>query len=509
MVQVDERQEVLDAFRSSPAGFATRVLGVGPKLHQVVILNSIRDNRRTLVVSCNSIGKDFIAGVATHWWLQIWDEALVITTAPTGLQVKSIQWKEIRHLWLNAKLPLGGTMPDVEPSYRIGSKRSAIGIATREEPERIQGHHEKHILIIVTEGSAVSEDVYLGIRALMASGDVKLLVLTNPTRNDGEVWEICQRNRAGWNIINVDGWDLPNLKACQELGDDHMNLTVEELEERNECPNPTPYLMTHIFEAETAQDFGTESDYYTVHVRGRHGTTGRDQLIPREWVDLAYDREPVLTGERGGGLDIARSGADSTAYAEVSGDAITRLEEWKKLEVTQTEGKMRADVLAAEPNLAVAVDDTGLGGGVAPHLRETHKRVFGIDFSEKAQDEIRFANKPAEMYFRLRKRLDPDGEHPLSLKYVARELRKKLTKQLIQPIFNTNDSKGRLKVDKHGEGGPSPDMVDAIILALEAQAKYLWSGLKIDNQPTRDVRDQDPDAIKGRAQFAGIRNRTF
>jgi len=504
-----DRQLALATFRRSPVGFATRVLGVTPELHQAEILNSIRDRRRTLVVSCNSIGKDFIAGVATHWWLQIWEEALVITTAPTGEQVKNIQWKEIRTRFERSLVPLGGSMPEIEPVYRINTNRRAFGISTRDESERLSGHHEAHILIIITEGSAVSDEAYEGLRSLMASGNVRLLVLTNPTRNEGEVWEICQGNRAGWNIIRISGWDMPNLKACQGLGEEHMALTAEELEIRDECPNPTPFLLTHFFEAETRDDFGAESDYYAIHVLGAHGKTGSDQLIPCEWVELAFERDSAAIGKAGGGLDISRSGRDHTCYMEVRGDTVVQALEWAKLEVTKTEGRIRNEILADSPDIPIAVDDTGLGGGVAPHLHETHPRVYGIDFSEKADNDERFVNKPSEMYWRVRARLDPDKEDALSLRGVPQSMRKKVIRQFVMPITQTEDSKGRLKIDKRGGKGKhseSPDTFDALALALEAQLKGTWSGLAL-NRPVTEADKED--RRDGLAQFAGIRSKTF
>lgn len=501
-----DRQKVLTSFRRSPAGFATRVLGVTPRLHQVRILNSIRDRRRTLAISCNSIGKDFIAGVATHWWLQIWEESLVITTAPTGEQVKNIQWKEIRHRFETALIPLGGTMPEVEPVYRISTRRGAIGIATREEAERLQGHHEAHILIIITEGSAVSDEVFSGIRALMASGDVRLLVLSNPTRNIGEVYEITQGNRAGWNVIQVDGWDLPNLKACKLKGEEHLTLSAEELEERDECPNPTPYLLTHHFEAECREDFGEESDYYKIHVRGLHGLSGSDQLIPRDWLDAAFERVPVPSGKKGGGLDIAKSGGkDFNAYAEFDGNLLRRLVEWHPEGPNATEERVKNDMLRENEKLPMGIDDTGLGGGIVERLHG-YPRVFGIDFSTKAEDSATFANKPTEMYFEVRRRLDPDGDNPLSFTNVPPPLRKKFTKQMLRPRFMTEDTKGRLRVDKRGGGSESPDMFDAVALALEAQGRFLWSGLKIH---TGNLDLKDPDERKKAAVFAGIRNQSF
>ena len=497
---VEQAQVALAKFRRAPVGFATEVLGVTPRLHQARILNSIRDRRRTLVLSCNSLGKDFIAAVATHWWLQVWEEALVVTTAPTGEQVKNIQWKEIRHLHQRARFPLGGTMPEVEPVYRISVKRHAFGLATRDEAERMSGHHEAHILIIVTEGSAVSDETFDGIFSMMASGDVRLLVLSNPTRNEGEVYEIAQGNRSNWYVLQVSGWDLPNLLACTKLGEEHLAKSAEQLERDGDCPNPTPYLLTHLFERETAENFGEDSDYYAIHVLGKHGRSGKDQLIPREWIDLAFEREP-LPGKAAGGLDIARGGRDHSAYAEVNGNAIVRLEEWSKLEPNQTVGRMLG--ILEDRDFPVAVDDTGLGGGVAPLLKETYRKVFGIDFSERAEDETRFANKPAEMYWYLRKRLDPDGPDPLSFKLVPAPARKRMTLQMLKPTFATKDSKGRLSVDKKGGGSESPDTTDAIILALEAQGRAGYSGIRLNREYDRT----DPDLR--RSEFAGVGEKRF
>ena len=505
------KSEILSKFRKNPIGFATRVLGVTPELHQGEILNSIRDRRRTLVVSCNSIGKDFIAGVAVHHFLQVYEKAQVITTAPTGEQVRDIQWKEIRARFKDSLIPLGGHMPEVEPVYRINTSRFAIGLATRDEVERLAGHHEEHLLIIITEGSAVSDEIYHGIRSLMASGDVHLLVLTNPTRNEGEVWEITSGNRAGWNIIQISGFDLPNLKACEAMGADHMALSAEDLEELDECPNPSPYLISHHFEAECREDFGVESDYYAIHVKGVHGLFGSDQLIPRPWIDEAFAREAIPDGKLGAGLDIAKPGGrDQNAFCLVDGNVLKRLVQWRPEGPTSTEETIERDYLKEDPKLPLAIDDTGLGGGVAGHLSgPDHPRVFGVDFSTKADDQddgtpSRFANKPAQMYFEVRRRLDPDGENPLSFASVPIHMRKKFISHLCRPRFMSDDSRGRLRVDKKGGSAMSPDMFDGLALALEAQGKFLWSGLPVDTGPINSE-----DEFVHAPEFAGLRERVL
>jgi hypothetical protein len=255
------------------------------------------------------------------------------------------------------------------------------------------------------------------------------------------------------------------MRACQELGTDHMaGHGVPEA-----CPMPYPYLISHEFEREIARDFGEESDYYRVHILGQFPTAAVNSLVPLEWVEAAFERRVTASGKPYGGLDVARMGHDHTAYVEIAGAMAYRLEEWPKQEVTATEGQVRATVLADDKEKGICIDDTGLGGGVAPHLAEDFRNVVGIDFAGQADDTGRFANKPSEMWWRLRQRLDQSSDDPLALPG-QHPLRRRLTAQLSRVTYG-QDSRGRIKIDKYGGGHESPDLGDALILALEAQAR--------------------------------------
>lgn len=494
----------MTVFRRAPVGFATRVLGVTPVLHQAGILNSIRDNRRTLVVSCNSIGKDFIAAVACHWWLQIWDEVLVMTTAVTGELVRNVQWKEIRFLYEKSKVDLGGHMPEVQPKYTISAKRNAFGISTRDEPERLQGHHEKNILIIVTEASAVAPSVWDGIRTLMASGRARLVALTNPTRNTGEVWDICRGERTGWNVIQIGAFDMANLRACEALGPEHMK-DPSIAEDDSACPKPYPFLITHQFERETANDFGEESDYYLVHILGLFGRAGSNQVIPLAWIDAAFDREPRLEGQPAGGLDVARMGADKTAYVEIDGNAVVKVEERSKQEVTETTDWMHVEILGRNAGMQLCIDDTGLGGGVAPVLKRTYPGVHGIDFASKASDPVKFANLPSELWWALRQHLDPDGPDPLSFAHIPRDKRRRVTQQLSGAEYKTDANGHRIQVNKRGSASESPDIADAFILANNARMRSRLHDTDIYIPPPA----QEVAKAGERPELTGISGRTF
>lgn len=445
--------DVIEVYRRRPYSFAIDVLGQQPVDHQRQIMESVRDNRRTLVIACNSIGKDWLAGTLVLWWQSIWPECETITTAPTGDQVRLIQWKEIRGMWEGATIPLGGDFPDVMPEWRLGPKRFAFGRATN-TMEKISGHHSPHQLIIITEGSAVQQSIYDGVRSLMASGDAHLLVITNPTMPSGECYDAATGKISGYNVITVGAEDTPNIKACRELGEHQIP---------DECPNPYPFLITHQFVEEIREDFGEDSDYYHVHVDGSWPEAGEDSVIPLGWIENAMRREHVPGVEDNwyAGLDVARMGNDHSAVVTGRGPKLLSVDQWAQQDLPYTKGRARM-LLTAELSLKVAIDDTGLGGGVAPDLQEefTRERVYGVQFGGMAEDDEHYANKVSEMWMRLayaiRDKLDLSTlrGHPLERRAIAQ-----LTK-----AKKSLDAKGRIKVDKHGGGSVSPDIGDALAL---------------------------------------------
>ena len=91
----DQRQ-----IREKPVDFASNLLGVKPWGKQKQILKALADNDQVAVRSCNGAGKTFTAALAIIWWLMSYDDAVVITTAPSERQVREILWRELRRLYM-------------------------------------------------------------------------------------------------------------------------------------------------------------------------------------------------------------------------------------------------------------------------------------------------------------------------------------------------------------------------------------------------------------------------
>ena len=96
--------------RERPIHFAANVLGVTPWGKQKQILNAIANKRFVAVRSCNGAGKTFTAAVVILWWLMSYDNAIVITTAPSERQVREILWRELRNLYIPVRDIIGGKL---------------------------------------------------------------------------------------------------------------------------------------------------------------------------------------------------------------------------------------------------------------------------------------------------------------------------------------------------------------------------------------------------------------
>src|ERR1700733_14369967 len=71
-----------------PVQFAQGILKLKITSKQREVLRSVAENRRTAVKACHASGKTFVAAALVLWFITRYQEAIVVTTAPTWMQVK-------------------------------------------------------------------------------------------------------------------------------------------------------------------------------------------------------------------------------------------------------------------------------------------------------------------------------------------------------------------------------------------------------------------------------------
>ena len=455
-------QAVKASFREKlqdPSYFTQKILNKTLWPVQAEILRSVRDNMRTAVRSCHGIGKTFTAAMCILWFLYTRPKAIVLSTAPTWRQVEKLIWKEIRSAYRESAIPLGGNLlPKTPELHLIHDEWYAAGLSTN-EPDRFQGFHEEHILVVVDEAAGVNLEIYEAIEGILTSSGARLLLIGNPMAIGTPFYDAFTK-AVGYKTFHVSAYDTPNFTSAGITPEDIANDTWQE--KAREIPYPR--LITPQWVSDRYKAWGESSAPYQVRVMGNFPQQGEDTLIPLLWIELAMERwedtpdgQPVQIG-----VDVAAFGSDKTVIAVRKGQKVTTLNVYSQKDTRETAGLVRLHAQENETQ-KVAVDEIGIGRGVVDSLEEEGFYDVGVNVAERATDPERYHNLRAELWYSFRELLDPDKE-PIALPpddELLSELasvKYKLDARGAIQIESKEDMKKRL--------GHSPDRADAVVLAF-------------------------------------------
>jgi hypothetical protein len=437
MMPLNEWQTELELSQKRPKYFVEEILNSRLWEKQEQIINSVRDNKYTVVRSGHGVGKTFIAANTALWFLYSFQPSKVITTAPTWNQVRMILWQEINKLFNKARTPLGGILNQTQ--INLGDEHFAVGLST-DQPDRFQGHHSENILVIFDEGPGVKSDIWEASQGLLTSPHSRFLAIGNPTTPHGDFYNAFKDPL--YNKISISCLDCPNVTTGELL---------------------YPGLVTKEWIEERKQEWGEQSPVYKSRVLGEFPVEGEDTLIPLTWVERAITKTIEVNNKIVLGIDVARYGSDSTVFTILNGNKVVHQEGYVGKATTKTIGK--AIQLATEYKCqAIAIDDSGVGGGVTDSLQEqlnnTNIKVVPVNFGSVAKDVGRFENLKAEIYWNLRCEFEQN--------LIEIGDRDKLLEQLPSILYEIT-SKGKIKIvskDKMKEMGiNSPDYADSLVIA--------------------------------------------
>lgn len=218
-----------------------------------------------------------------------------------------------------------------------------------------------------------------------------------------------------------------------------------------------------IYEAQKLKD----NDYdLWLHIYGGEPMSQSERaILSRQQVSAAMGREPDTEGDYQIGADIARYGDDSTVFIKRKGMTVIDIKEYRKQSITETArqlmdfAKEGINLRDYDKQIAIKVDDSGLGGGVTDILREAGYNVIPVNNGQTAIENDKYPNAISEQWFNF---VDIINEVVLPEKD---RLRMELTSR-----FYKVDSRGRRQVESKEEykkrGFKSPDYADALLLAF-------------------------------------------
>lgn len=382
-------ERTLEEYQADPVLWGNEQIGdvPGPWARQIDILESVRDNARTVVKSGHGIGKTWVAARAALWFLLCYPPAIVLTTAPTWRQVERLLWGEIRKQHRSSQRRLTRRDALITTALKLDDDHYALGLST-DQPERFQGYHAEHMLVIFDEAPGVDTEIWEAAEGILTGAHSRWLCIGNPIRPEGNFWDACTSSE--WNCISVSCLQHPNVVEGRPI---YRNaVTREWVDERRE-------------------KWGEDDARYKARVLGEFPDSADDMLIPMAWLERAKQARVEPRGERIMGVDVARYGQDRSVILIRDDVQVIAIEIMRGQDTMRIAG--RVQVLAQKHSVApkdVKIDVIGIGAGVVDRLHERGFRCTAINFAEAAVDKTHFANKRAECYWLARERLDPKRE---------------------------------------------------------------------------------------------------
>ncbi len=449
-----EASALLTRGKSDPAWWVRHVLGDSPWPKQIEILRALVDNREVNVRSCHSAGKSWVASRAALWFLFNHPRSLVITTAPTARQVRGIIWREIATAHSRAKIPLGGDLSTT--ALRISEDWLALGFtAADHDPDRFQGFHAAHTLVIIDEACGVSEAIDTAVDSILSGEHCRLLRIGNPTDAQTPFGRAFTKQQGA--RFKISAFDCPNFT---EFGITEDNLADWQALQGAK-PLPFPTLVNPEWVALKRKQWGSGSPLWQARIAAEFPTEGDNVLVPLHQIERAQRAELEPGAPITWGVDVARMGADETVIVERRGQVARVIATFRKLDTMQVAGRIaRLYALAEEQPEAINVDEIGIGAGVLDRLTELDLPVVGINVGTSAIDKERFANLRAEIYWTLRERFEA-GEIDL-------EEDDEMAAQLAAQRYLITSS-GKVQLESQSEQAGSPDRADALSLAFIAK----------------------------------------
>lgn len=402
--------EQLAQFRHDPLGYAQWAYPwgeVGELRHQALkawqeeTLDEIGDSLRSdpgrpiriARATGHGVGKSALVAIINDWAFNTCVDTKGVVTANTETQLRTKTWVEMakwnrlsiaRSLNRLAATSLYSADPEHERTWRIDmvpwSERNT---------EAFAGLHNygRRIILTMDEASAIPDLIYEVAEGALTDENTEIIQLLfgNPTRNSGRFRETAPDGKFGkrWNFRSLDSRTVEGTNK-------------EQLQEWEE-------------------DYGEDSDFFKVRVRGMFPDADGESFIARSEA-LAATLRPLPEKEHDDivlGVDVARFGGDLSVIQPRRGrNARMKPRVYAGMDTVALAYAVRDMVIEMSP-VAVFVDEGNMGAGVVDTLRDMRLPtiIHGVNFGAGADGYTpeECLNKRMELWLMMRSWLRNGG----------------------------------------------------------------------------------------------------
>ncbi len=368
-----------------------------------------------------------------------------VITANTHQQLKTKTWSELIK-WNNLsitghwfKFLTSSSLRMHHVDYPQNWKLDGV-TCVKENSESFAGLHAANStpFFIFDEASGIPDIIWEVAEGGLTDGEPFWFTFGNPTQPSGRFFECFNRQKHRWSTRQIDSRTvkITNKKKIQEW----------------------------------LEDWGEDSDFFRVRVRGLFPRSGSSQIISSQDVFNATRRELKIEDfkdfPRLLGVDVARFGEDESVIVQRQGMKVYSPQSFRKIDTQDLASRTALMIEEWKPD-AVFIDGVGVGAGVIDRLNSLGYRnlIIEVQASGKAADK-KYANKTSECWGKMAEWFKKDVEIP-----DCNELVGQLTSR--QYGFNVRE---QIQLERKGDakkrGLSSPDRADALALTFAENVRH-------------------------------------
>ena len=269
--------------------------------YQKNLINTIWDNKNTLVKGCHTSGKTFVFGFLAWHWILSRPNAGVILCSPTMRQVKNNLFREVRSFKKQFNLPAEVLRTEVRKD-----DESVMMAYAPKDGESAVGMHLENLLAFGDEAQGLAHDVWESLLSMVSNIMSKFVGGGNPITLGSRFHKNMQDKESPYAKVTISAFDTPNfIKNQKEFVPNYARRR----------------LLGTEYEERIRKEYGRDHPEYITRVLGEFAELSEYSFIPMAWVDMA--RGALLKTERTFvsifGFDVGGTESENSVVLNESG----------------------------------------------------------------------------------------------------------------------------------------------------------------------------------------------